>query len=81
MDAHAINKRLAALGVDEEALRVDPDGAPPSGIVVLDGRLLNRLKDAERRPGMLLGSIAMGEAEALRILDELAPGWRTDTDD
>jgi len=81
MNAHEINQRLARLGLAEDELRADENGAAPtSGLIVLNGFLLNQLEDDDRRPGMLLGSIAVPESEALAVLDQLAPGWRTHSD-
>jgi len=81
MDPHEINQRLARLGVAEDELRADADGAAPnSGLIVLNGFLLNQLATDDRRPGMLLGSIAVPESEALAVLDQLAPGWLTNGD-
>jgi hypothetical protein len=81
MDSAEINRRLARLGIGEEELRADPEGAEPgSGLIVLNGFLLNRFADHDRRPGMLLGSIAVPESKALAVIDELAPGWRTSSD-
>jgi hypothetical protein len=80
LDARTINVKLAELGVGEDELRADPDGAPSgSGVIVLSGFRLNQLEDADPPPGMFLGSISVGGSEALRVLDELAPGWRTAT--
>jgi hypothetical protein len=81
LDAHSINTRLGQFGVGVEELRADPDGAPSgSGVIVLNGLRLNQLADADRPRGMLVGSICVSESEAPRVLDELAPGWRSGTE-